>query len=144
MARLYEIKSLPFEFEELLRDSVKDGQKFLQRLQNEWASGVNRFTNPGGLLLAAFEGERLVGIGGTNIDPYLQDSKSGRVRNLYIHSEYRRQGIARMIMQELESHARHHFTLLTLRTHNSEAFIFYASLGFTEVKEEFVTHKKIL
>src|SRR3984893_14804035 len=73
--------NLPDDFENLLADSLDNGHQFLQRLQTEWLSGANRFSRPGERLLAAVERNRLIGVGGINIDPYLSDTAKGRIRH---------------------------------------------------------------
>jgi hypothetical protein len=60
----------PESLAELIAESEQHGLRFVWRLADEWASGVNRFDRTGERLFVAREGERIVGVGGVNIDPY--------------------------------------------------------------------------
>ena len=138
-------ESLPEDFENVLSDSVEGGHRFLQRLQAEWLSGVNRFSNPGERLVVATKQGWLIGVCGINIDPNLNDSATGRIRHVYVHSHFRRAGVGRAILQDLEKNAAHHFGALTLRTNNPEADLFYRASGFRRVHDDpLVTHRKTL
>ena len=143
---IYEVReSLPDDFENLLSDSVEGGHQFLQRPQTEWLSGANRFSKAGERLVIATKQGWLIGVGGINVDPYLDDSAIGRVRHVYVHSHFRRAGVGRAILQDLEKNAGHHFGVLTLRTKNPEADLFYRASGFRRVHDNpLVTHQKTL
>lgn len=75
---------LPEGLDALVRESVGEGFSGLQRLQQAWQDGRNRFERSGEALFAARAGGRLVGVCGLNVDPYLDDSSVGRVRHLYV------------------------------------------------------------
>ena len=133
---------LPDGFPDLLADSVADGHAFIDRLQAEWVSGQNRFDAPGERLVAADMAGRLAGIGGLNIDPYVSGPRSGRIRHLYVHRSLRRRGIAEAILANLIAHAGDNFDLLSLRTANPAADLFYCRAGFARVGDNaFVTHR---
>ncbi|MDD9900332.1 MAG: GNAT family N-acetyltransferase [Alphaproteobacteria bacterium] len=142
--KIYEIKdTLPCGFADLRDDSVQGGHKFLQKLEGAWQSGGNRFNKSGECLLAVDDGGVFAAIGGINIDPYLNNPDMGRIRHLYVHSGFRRRGLASAILTALEKHAVLHFTQLTLRTHSPEAGLFYEALGFHAVRDNaYVTHRK--
>ena len=59
-----------------------------------------------------------------------KDAAKGRIRHLYIHTGFRRKGIAAAILKDLEKDAVGHFDALTLRTSSREADLFYRALGF--------------
>jgi ribosomal protein S18 acetylase RimI-like enzyme len=143
---VYKVREhLPDDFEALLADSLKGGHRFILRLKADWLSGANDFSKSGECLRAAVEGGKLIGIGGINIDPYLNDKANGRIRHLYVHSRFRRKNVASIILKELEKDAVCHFDLLTLRTNNPEADLFYLKLGFCRVQgHPFLTHQKAL
>ena len=133
---------LPDGFSDLLADSVADGHAFIDRLQAEWVSGQNRFDARGERLVAADMAGRLAGIGGLNIDPYVSGPRSGRIRHLYVHRSLRRRGIAEAILANLIAHAGDNFDLLSLRTANPAADLFYCRAGFARVGDNaFVTHR---
>jgi GNAT superfamily N-acetyltransferase len=90
----------------LLAESEQAGWRFLRRLTDEWAVGLNRFNGPGEAVFAAWTNGQLVGICGLNVDPYAGDSRVGRVRHLYIRAECRRRGLGRQLVQTVEYGAR--------------------------------------
>jgi GNAT superfamily N-acetyltransferase len=120
----------PERFTPLLIESEESGYRFLRRVNDEWASGVNRFTRPGEALLAAEIGGRLVGICGLNIDPYLVDPRVGRVRNVYVLAAYRGWGVGRRLVEQAIAAARGHFGRLRLRGEEAGPARLYESLGF--------------
>ena len=87
-------------FEEMLVESEVSGYGFLRRVVDQWESGVNRFSRPGEALLVAEKNSRWVGVCGLSIDPYLNNPRIGRVRNVYVLAECRRCGIGRRLVQE--------------------------------------------
>ena len=86
----------------------------------------------------------LIGIGGLNIDPYLQDADAGRVRHLYIRQAYRRKGCATLLMNTIIKRAQLHFRILRLFTSNPAAAAFYEQLGFEHLPGHKVSHVLIL
>ena len=115
----------------LLADSEREGSRFVRRLVDEWATGANRFDRPGEALFIARIGERLVGICGLNVDPYVAAANVGRVRRLYVLSAYRGLGVGRRLVMAVLQAARGRFDVLRLRTTNPAAARLYESLGFT-------------
>ena len=130
------------EMEPLLADSRGEGYKFVDRLVDDFVNGSNRFDRPGEALYGVYAGEQLVSVGGLNCDPYLPDENAGRVRHVYVRPAFRRQGAGRLLMQAIIDAAwSSHFRLLTLRTFNPAADVFYRALGFvTQPDIEGVTH----
>ena len=118
------------DFRTLLAASDADGVGFVRRLADEWASGSNRFDRPGEALFVAREGDRVVGIGGLNVDPYADDPSVGRVRHLYVLSAYRRAGIGRRLVAAVVMAASGCFQTLRLSTSNPDAARLYERLGF--------------
>lgn len=57
-------------FGALTAHSLGEGHCMQLKLTDNWAGGANRFSRPGELINAAFDGDRMVGVGGRNIDPY--------------------------------------------------------------------------
>jgi GNAT superfamily N-acetyltransferase len=130
-AVLRRIDRLPPErFAELLAESEASGYRFLRRVADEWESGVNRFLRPGEALLAAEIDGRLVGVCGLNVDPFLDDPRVGRVRNVYVLSEHRRHGLGRRLVEAAIALARGHFDRLRLRGEDAGPARLYESLGF--------------
>ena len=53
------VEALPAEFDQLRAESSAEGHRFLDRLANDWTSGVMRFERPGEMLLAAYSDDML-------------------------------------------------------------------------------------
>jgi GNAT superfamily N-acetyltransferase len=122
-------------FAEMLAESEASGYRFLRRVVAEWESGVNRFSRPGEALLVAEMNGRWVGVCGLSIDPYLNDPRIGRVRNVYVLAERRRLGIARRLVEEAIALARGHFDRLRLRGEEEGPARLYEALGFRPCRE---------
>lgn len=124
----------------IMESSLHEGYRFIQKLWHEYEQGINRFETPG-TLIGAFVENPMVGIGGVQVDPYLQQANIGRIRHVYVLPDYRRSGVGRQVMHALIDHARAHFTTLTLRTPTRHGDAFYQSLGFrTEPRFADATH----
>jgi ribosomal protein S18 acetylase RimI-like enzyme len=137
--QLTDLSSL--DLDPLLETSKHEGSSIVTRLVEEFASGVNRFDRPGEALFGAFIGSLLVGVSGLNIDPYLNQPWTGRVRHLYILPDFRRRGIASELVGRVIEAAQGTFTRLTLYTNNPHADLLYQSLGFcTTTDQQYVTH----
>jgi ribosomal protein S18 acetylase RimI-like enzyme len=117
-------------FTTLVAESERSGLRFVRRLIAEWASGTNRFDQPGEALYAARVNGEVVGACGLNVDPYTAEGRVGRVRHLYVMEAYRRHGIGRRLVVEVIAAARGSFDRLRLRTANPEAARLYEALGF--------------
>jgi hypothetical protein len=56
------VDKLPADFEIVRREARAEGYAFLDRLADDWASGMIRFDRPGEALLAAYSGGVLAAI----------------------------------------------------------------------------------
>jgi len=121
----------PVQIEPILTASQREGFRFVVRLCEEWASGVNRFEGPGEALFGVFVGEDLVGIGGLNRQP----GGMGRLRRFYILPSYRRQGWGRRLLRHILTHAADHFRCVVLRTDTDSADQFYRACGFARAQD---------
>jgi GNAT superfamily N-acetyltransferase len=131
-------------FAALVEESRLQGYWMLVRLLDEWRDGRNRFKRRGEALLAAWQDKALAGVGGLNVDPYVEGRREGRVRHVYVGAAHRRQGVGRLIVEAIIDKARLHFPVLNVRA-PEEAFAFYKALGFKRVEgQEFVTHRMAL
>lgn len=108
----------------------------MERLVDEWDDGSNRFDRPGETALEARLGSRLVGVGGLNQDPYMDDPQVGRIRHLYVSPDVRGIGVGRALVEALVDHARGRFTRVRLRTTRPGVSAFYLGLGFEETPDE--------
>lgn len=114
----------------LVSESERQGFRFVRRLVQEWASGVNRFDRPREVLFAARSGEDLVGVCGLNVDPHADDPRIGRIRHLYVLVPYRRAGVGEQLVADIIETARDRFARLHLRTTSAVAARLYERLGF--------------
>jgi ribosomal protein S18 acetylase RimI-like enzyme len=117
----------------LIAESGQHGLRFVRRLADEWASGVNRFDRPGEALFVARSAGEIVGVCGLNVDPYETGREVGRVRHLYVLRAHRHRGIGERLVTAIVQAARGPFRRLRLRTQNPEAARLYERLGFRAV-----------
>jgi len=128
-------------FNLLQAESEQAGLRFLRRLADEWASGINRFDRPGEGLFAVRANGELVAVGGLNVDPYATAPRIGRVRHVYVLAAYRRRGIGRQLVTEIVVAARGRFDRLRLSTASPAAGRLYERLGFRPSSgEDHCTH----
>jgi GNAT superfamily N-acetyltransferase len=114
--------------QKLRAESSQEGFRFMERLCEEWASGVNRFDAPGEALFLAVADTQVVGVCGVNRDPYARNARTGRVRRLYVLPEHRRGGVGGALLEAVIAHARGHFDLVRVRTEAADHF--YTARGF--------------
>ena len=120
-----------------------EGYKNIDTLTREYRSGLNRFRDAGEGLFGVVEDGRLLGIGGLNVDPYENSWEVGRVRRLYVHPASRRDGVASLLMREIEALATQNFSRVQLFTTSSTARRFHTSLGYRVVESgDKVSHEK--
>ncbi|MCQ3032660.1 GNAT family N-acetyltransferase [Pseudomonas syringae] len=137
------IAALPSQVMTLEKEATTEGFRFLTRLIEEWRTGTNRFDAQGECLMAAYLGDRLVGIGGLTRDPFTQEN-IGRLRRVYIAREARGQNIGRALVNSLVEHATQHFRIMRLSTDTSDAAAFYVRCGFQTLDDEHATHAMFL
>ncbi|MCO4784019.1 MAG: GNAT family N-acetyltransferase [Candidatus Cloacimonetes bacterium] len=119
------------ELNHLVQEASSEQHSFMLRMKAEYIGNKNRFNQEGEAIFLALKDEKIIGFVGLNIDPYLEDKNVGRVRHLYVQTDYRRQKVAQALLQQLIAKAKQHFKILTLRTFHHEASCFYETLGFT-------------
>ena len=93
---------------------------------------TNPPTPPRGTYLLVYDGSKPVGSGA--LRPI--DESTVEIRRMYVLKEYRRHGVARMILEALEwEAARLQYTLMRLETGNRQtaAMRLYESYGFTQI-----------
>ena len=139
---IQQVDQLPSQIQDLVVASEKEGFHFIQKLVDEFQQGTNQFNRHGEFLLLAFDGQKLVACGGLNIqmsdDEETNQSnarhKIGRVRRFYVLPEYRRFGLARKLLQELEKRAKPNFSALCLFTGTKVAAQFYQKQNYVFVE----------
>lgn len=138
------IGQLPSDIDRLVDAAHEEGHNLVARLVDEWRDGSNRFDRPGEVLAEARCRGVLCGIGGLNVDPYLEDPSVGRIRHVYVEPQRRREGVGRVLIDFLVDRAMDHFDRVRLRSVQWPGPDFYGSLGFTETHEAEATHTKTL
>ena len=139
-AAIERLGGLPAGIEALVAESEGAGLHLVSRLVDEWRSGHNRFDRPGEALFGAWVDQRLAGVCGLNVDPYIDDAGVGRVRHLYVLTASRRLGVGRELVEQVIRAARGRFTTLRLSTSNPAAARLYEALGFHPVERAHCTH----
>lgn len=139
-----QITMLPSGMGALEAEAEGENFKFIRRLVSDWHSGLNRFSEFGECLMGAFEGDRLIAIGGLNIDPYITSADTGRLRHLYVNNAFRRQRIGGALVDRLLAHAKGRFHIVRLRTDTSIAAAFYIRRGFSPIDDGTASHIKII
>jgi GNAT superfamily N-acetyltransferase len=124
----------------LIQESIAEGHQFLSRLQDEWASGVNRFSATGECLYLAFAEELPIAIGGLTRDPFVDSPTVGRLRRIYVRSAWRRRGIGADLVSALLREAQNHFAQVRLRAANPDAARLYEKFGFERLESPDATH----
>nr|WP_318280836.1 GNAT family N-acetyltransferase [Paenibacillus bovis] len=79
--------------------------------------------------------DEVIGIGGLNIDPYLNLSDVGRVRHLYVLRKNRGTGAGKKLLNAIIDEARENFRTIRLSsTDNPAAVNLYIVCGFSKVE----------
>ncbi len=135
MLRIIEVtKTLPPGFDRLRVLAKQEGFNHIDRLAQDWATGVTRFDRSGESLLAAFIENDLVGIGGLTIDP--DSSAQLRMRRFYVSPTFRGQSIGRALADKLLNQ-----TQVTITVNAPEdAHCFWQAIGFRPDHREGHTH----
>ncbi|TGD96320.1 GNAT family N-acetyltransferase [Methylobacterium nonmethylotrophicum] len=118
--------------EPLRAEAERHGIDFVRRLFNDWATGENRFDQPGEILLGAWHGPRLVGLGGLNRDPYVVEYGIGRLRHVYVLETHRRHGVGAALVRQMLRAAEGQFQVVRLRAASPKSAALYRRLGFQE------------
>ena len=130
---------------DLARDAEQDGYRMVSRLISDWQHGTNRFDGPGETLYVVSADGGVVGVGGLNVDPFIETGGVGRVRRLYVSSQLRRRGIGSTLVEQIVQDAKTSFELLRLRTFDERAAAFYRACGFEDVHgDDTCTHQLAL
>jgi ribosomal protein S18 acetylase RimI-like enzyme len=131
----------PNELDGLVIRSLEEGFKFVQRLRDQYESGINRFDQHGEALLLARDASEVIAVIGLSIDPEGQPDVM-RVRRFYVLPEYRRQGLGeKMLLEVIELARAARAEVLELHTDNPHAARFYERNGFQALNSSNSTHR---
>jgi ribosomal protein S18 acetylase RimI-like enzyme len=124
--RLFGLRESPAAFGSSFEESsVLSRQSFESMLD---------FSDADGAVQGAFDGGRLVGVGGLKRETRLKEKHKGIIWGLYVDPEFRNRGVAREIMQRLVEQARAMtdlvFVKLTVLASNEPAKRLYEKLDF--------------
>lgn len=140
MLVIQRVAAIPPGINTLVWQSAYEGFYFLHRLENQWRSGVNRFDLDGEFLLAARRSDKITGVCGVNIDPYIPLQDVARIRHLYVSPPDRLFGIGSELVNQCLDKLHCRFNSVRLRTPNVETGKFYEKLGFKQVNDATATH----
>lgn len=124
----------------LHKEARAEGFDFLDTLVDEFTSGENRYDGPGEVLLGGIDNGMLIAVGGLNCDPYLDDPATGRIRRVYVRTDWRNQHVGRALLIALIDQARSHFSAVRLRAVTPGAARLYERLGFRPIDDPNATH----
>ncbi len=142
MVAIEQVKdTLPEGFEVLRHAAEGEAFQMLATLAREWADGSNRFDRPGEALVAAWDGGLLAGMGGMNVDPYVEGAL--RMRRFYVRRACRRRGIARAMANALLDRPEVAGRTITLDAPHGEAARFWEALGFLRDERDGHTHIRV-
>ncbi len=135
-----EIETILGPLVKLLQDVVNSGASvsFLPPLSRsdslDFWKGTQKQMRAGTLLMLVAETDSVVGCVQLDLHTVPNGRHRAEVRKLLVHPEYRRRGIARTLMQQIEQVAMHHHrTLLVLDTwHGGSADSLYRKIGYLE------------
>jgi ribosomal protein S18 acetylase RimI-like enzyme len=98
----------------------------------EWWAPSDVF--PEKYVLAAFEGERIIGTAAFRREEMLKERHRGFIWSVYVRTEARGKGISKLLMQQIINEARMmegmEILLLTVSLQQTSARTLYTSLGF--------------
>jgi ribosomal protein S18 acetylase RimI-like enzyme len=128
----------------LADEGTAEGFQFVARFVSDLESAEFPLDDRRQFFLGAFDGNRLVAIGGVTPDPHLDDKHIGRIRHVYVARDARRCGVGLRLIDALELRARHEYTTLRLRTDTEAAAAFYEAIGYQRTNEANATHCRAL
>lgn len=129
-----------FKLNKLLTDSLKDKSSIISTVIQEWFSRKNMFDKPGESLWGISINDEIVAICGVNIDPYLNDKYIGRIRRLYVSSNYRYMGIATKLLRHILAFCRNYYVTLRIETYSNSISKLCLSIGGSKIVDPHATH----
>jgi GNAT superfamily N-acetyltransferase len=128
------------QMDELRAEADAEGVRNQRMLQRDFLSGEERFEKPGEVLLACYDGEVLVGVGGLTVEPD-RSVRAMRLRRVYVRKAWRKRGVGRLLGEALMKRGFETTDLLTLNAGVPDADKFWEALGFSRVVHETRTHE---
>lgn len=125
---------LPAAIEALVREATAEGHDWAADMPPVWRS--EPFTGEGEALFLASEDGALLAMAVISADPFVADSRTGRLRFIYVASAARRRGIAEKLVTRCLELARGRWDRLRLHTENAVAAALYKRHGFRPATDE--------
>jgi GNAT superfamily N-acetyltransferase len=123
------VETLPDGFAVILEAAASEGVRNMAMLAAQWASGEQRFDEPGALFAALVDGD-LAGLGGVTAETGAGEPAM-RMRRLYVLPVFRRFGVGRRLAGAMMQQGFQAAPLLTLNAAASDAAApFWEAIGF--------------
>lgn len=135
------IDELPGDFERLRSAATAEGHRHLERLDEDWNSGAQRFAGDGEALLAAYQEGELVGIGALTRGPFETAEPALLMRGPFVSPQARRGGVARTLVAALVQEGFDNAALITVHADAPAAGAFWEAQGFQPVMGLNWTHE---
>lgn len=133
------VEGLPHGFDVMRAEAAAEGVRNMALLADQWASGAQRFDEPGALFAVVVDGD-LAGVGGVTVETAL-DEPAMRLRRLYVRPAFRRTGLATRLAGAMMQQGFQTAPLLTVNAGASDAAgPFWEATGFTPVDWPGITH----
>lgn len=131
---------LPEGFRGLVDQATDEGVRNVVLLADQWASGEQRFAEPGALFVAFVNGD-LAGVGGVTVQAGLTEPAL-RMRRLYVAPTFRRAGVGQALAGAMIQQGLQAARLLTANARASAAAApFWEAMGFEPVAGDGFTHQ---
>ena len=133
-------------YEQLKKESIKEGITFLHRLEADWKDTKFKFDKSGEGLFFLQNENQIIGIAGISQSLYAPPTSNiCRLQRFYIVKNARQQGNGTLFLNSLLEFASTNFTLLRLFTKNPIAKKFYEKNGFDKIgNNPIVSHQIFL
>lgn len=136
--------ALPTGMAALAEMAASEGVQNVSLLLAGWASGEQRFDRDGAALFAAFDNDRVAGIGGVKWEESLSEPAM-RMHRFYVDPAARRHGVGRLIAEAAIAHGFSQAPLLTCNARASAAAApFWKAMAFIPVNWPTITHVRRL
>ncbi len=134
------VETLPDGFDVILEAAASEGVRNMAMLAAQWASGKQRFEEPGALFAALVDGD-LAGVGGVTAETGAGEPAM-RMRRLYVLPAFRRFGVGRRLAGAMMHQGFQATPLLTVNAAASEAApAFWETLGFERAVAAGYSHR---
>jgi len=121
---------LPMAMDALRVESSEEGYRSVDRLIAEWNDAMNTFDRVDEILMTAWSGSEIAGVGGMTHDPVVSDAL--RLRRFYIRKRFRRAGLGTRLANLLLERSRPAGKPVYVNAGTSIAPDFWKAIGFVD------------